>query len=140
MRWQFIRAWLLYTWGGLHRYFGNANDIRSEHERAIHYFSRAYEVDPKFRMARLARAVLLWRELGRVDEALTELTALIDADPTYGEAIFNRAMALQSKMDYQAAIIDLEAYLQLPDEHVYNKEAGRMITALRTFLDSEEPA
>lgn len=131
---RFILAWLVYTWGGLHRYFGIKNNIRAEHEAAVRYFTRAYQIDPTFYQARLARAVLLWRELGRLNEALGDLNALIAADPTYGPALFNRAIVAQASGRYKAALADLEAYLALPDAD-YAGEAGRMAALLREILN-----
>ena len=137
---RFIHAWLIYTWGGLHRYFGNQNNLPREHERAIHYFARAYEIDPTFRQAQLARATLLWRELKRVDEALDILNTLLTQDPTYGQALFNRAMAHQANTQYQAALNDLETYLQLPPTaNSYHDEATRMAIAIRAFLTDDTP-
>ncbi|MCZ7674507.1 MAG: hypothetical protein M5U34_48965 [Chloroflexi bacterium] len=52
---RFLWAYLVYTWGGLHRLFGNKNSMRSEHEAAVHYFSKAYEIDPTFQRVRLER-------------------------------------------------------------------------------------
>jgi tetratricopeptide (TPR) repeat protein len=134
---RFIHAWLLYTWGGLHRYFGNKNNMRSEHERAVHYFSRAYEIDPTFRQARLARAVLYFRELGRPHEALDDLNALLAADPTDGEALLNRAMVAQENGRYQQALADLHTYLALPDP-TYADEARRMAGLITALLDEGE--
>jgi tetratricopeptide (TPR) repeat protein len=135
---RFMYAWLVYTWGGLHRYFGNQNSMRSEHERAVHYFSRAYEIDPDFRQARLARAILYFRELGRPQEALADFNALLAADPTYAEALLNRAMLAQEHGRYQDALDDLQAYLQLaPDQHLI--EVQRMATTLQALLDEHPP-
>ncbi len=127
---RIIWAWLVYTWGGLHRYFGNMNNIRHEHERAVHYFTRAYEIDPSFHQARLARAVILWRELRRHDEALADLNALLDEQADYAPALLNRAMVHQENGRFPDARTDLEAYLQLPDLE-YAEEARRMLAALR---------
>jgi tetratricopeptide (TPR) repeat protein len=129
-----IYAWLLYTWGGLHRLFGNKNSMASEHERAVHYFSRAYEVNPAFYQARLARAVLYFRELGRSEEALADLNALLEADPAYDEALLNRAMLAQENGRYQDALDDLNAYLALPDTS-FAGEARRMAALLQSLLD-----
>jgi tetratricopeptide (TPR) repeat protein len=132
----FIYSWLLYTWGGLHRYFGNQNSMRSEHERAVHYFSRAYEVDPTFRQARLARGILYFRELGRAAEAQADFDALLAEDPAYAEALLNRALLAQENGRYQEALHDLTAYLQLaPDD--YKSEAQRMAAALQSLLDEQ---
>jgi tetratricopeptide (TPR) repeat protein len=134
---RFIYAWLLYTWGGLHRYFGNMNSMASEHERAVHYFSRAYEVDPTFHRARLARAILYFRELGRPQEALADLNALLAADPADDEALLNRAMLAQENGRYQDALSDLHAYLTLSPT-TYVDEARRMADLLESLLDDEE--
>ena len=128
---RFIHSWFLYTWGGLHRYFGNVNNMATEHETAVRYFTRAYEVDPSFVQARLARAKLLWRELGRFEEALADIDALLDEDPTYGEALFNRALIAQENGRYQEALQDLEAYLQLSEDIAYQNEATRLVAILR---------
>ena len=89
---RFLWAYLVYTWGGLHRYFGNQNAMRSEHEAAVRYFTKAYEIDPTFLRVRLERGVLLFRELGRTDEALADFDALVEEDPIYAApALFNRA-------------------------------------------------
>jgi len=133
----FIRAWLIYTWGGLHRYFGNQNNMRSEHEAAVRYFTRAYRIDPTFRRARLERGILLYRELQRLDEALVDFDALLADDPTYGPALFNRAMLAQEAGRYQSALDDIEAYLQLPAEE-YRAEATRIATFLRQLLEEKD--
>ena len=131
---KIIHAWLVYTWGGLHRYFGNANSMMREHELAAHYFARAYEIDPTFRSARLQRAVLLGRELGRHEEALNEFNDLLTNDPSYGEALLNRGITLQEIGRYHEALSDLEGYLQLPDNNDYDSEANRLVVHLRDIL------
>lgn len=132
---RFIWSWLIYTWGGLHRYFGNQNKIRSEHEHAIHYFARAYEVDPNFLQARIARAVLLYRELDRAQDALDEFDAILQDDPHCGPALFNRAMAQQKLGHFQASLTDFEAYLQLPQQNPPDSaDAQRMIPLLQDLL------
>ncbi len=131
---NFVYARLLYTWGGLHRYFGNKNSMPSEYERAVHYFTRAFEVDPSFRQARLARAVLCFRELGRPQQALTDLDALLESDPADADALLNRAMLAQENGLYQDAFTDLQNYLSLTDT-AYTGEARRMAALLEALLD-----
>jgi tetratricopeptide (TPR) repeat protein len=132
---RFIKAWLVYTWGGLHRYFGNENSMSSEHERAVHYFARAYEIDPTFREARLQRAILLFRELGRSSEALAEFDALLADDPEYGRALFNRGLLLQDIGRYAEALTSLETYLQLPERGEYWTEANQITVLLREIAN-----
>ena len=108
--------------------------MRSEHEAAVRYFSRAYEIDPTFHRVRLERATLLWRELSRPDDALADFDALLDEDSDYGPALFGRARVLQEYGRYQDALIDLDAYLALPDPEPYWGEARRTATLLRELL------
>lgn len=134
---RFIRAWLIYTWGGLHRYFGNQNNMRSEHEAAVRYFTRAYRIDPTWRRARLERGILLYRELQRLDEALADFDALLAEDPAYGPALFNRALLAQEAGRYQDALEDIEAYLSLPGE-AYQAEAARIAAFLHQLLEERD--
>ena len=134
--WHAIKTYLLYTWGGLHRYFGNQNNLAKEHRRAVHYFARAYEANPKMQRALLARAILLGRELGDEAGALADLALLLEQDPTYGPALFNRALVYQQMGKYQAALADLEAYLRLPQPDAYRQPARRLRQALEGILES----
>ncbi len=135
---RFVWAWLLYTWGGLHRYFGIQNSMAREFERAIHYFSRAYEVDPTFRAARLHRGILLGRELGRFDEAIADFDALLDEDPTYYLALFNRGMMWLENGRYPQALADMETYLTQADPSDENWPDAQRIVRLLQNLDSTE--
>lgn len=134
--WRMIWAWLIYTWGGLHRYFGNLNNLRREHETAVRYFTRAYEIDPTFHQARLARAVLLWRELGQLAAARADLDSLLVAEPTYAPAWLNRALVAQADGRFQDAVTDLDTYLSLPDGN-YTAEATRLRQLIQELLTEE---
>lgn len=109
--WSWAKAHLLFTWGGLHRYFGNANGVHHEYERAAHYFDRAYHADPSFHQALLAAAVLRYRELDRDGAAIESLSRLLAEAPEHNGARFNRAMAYQQAGRYQEALQDLRAFL-----------------------------
>lgn len=130
---KFLWSWALYTWGGLHRYFGIANTMPSEYERAIHYFSRAYEVDPTFTAARLQRGVLLSRELGRHEEALADFDAILAELPNEPAALLNRGLALQAHGRFHEALVDLEAYLSLPQQEQHFEETQRLVQTLRAL-------
>jgi len=135
---RFLWAYLVYTWGGLHRYFGNQNAMRSEHEAAVRYFTKAYEIDPTFLRVRLERGVLLFRELGRTEEALADFDALVDEDPIYAApALFNRALLAQQYGRYQDALHDLEAYVAFSPRE-YLQEAMHLMIVLRTLLAGDE--
>jgi len=136
--WAVIRAYLLYTWGGLHRYFGNLNNMPREHERAVHYFSRAYQVNPAMHEARFARAVILWREMERVEDALADFDALLEQDPAHGGALLNRALVYQQIGAYRRALRDLQSYLALPADQEYRDLAERLEPLLQDLIQSQE--
>ncbi|VAW36565.1 hypothetical protein MNBD_CHLOROFLEXI01-5206 [hydrothermal vent metagenome] len=133
---RFVWAWFLYTWGGLHRYFGIQNSLAREYERAVHYFSRAYDVDPTFRAARLHRGILLGRELGRVAEAIADFDALLDEDATYYLALFNRGVMWMENGRFSQALDDMQSYLTLSDATDENwQDATRIVRLLQDIED-----
>lgn len=137
--WRLIRSRVVYMRGSLHRYFGNRAGFRREHEYAVGCFTRAYELDPDLREARLDRGILFWREMGRIDEALADFEALLAVDATYGPALLNRGLALQAAGRYQEALTDLEAYLALPEnDPSYALYAGRIAYMLRELQQDTE--
>lgn len=137
--WRVVRSRVVYMRGSLHRYFGNRAGFRREHEYAVRCFSRAYELDPDLREARLDRGILFWREMGRIAEALADFDALLAADAAYAPALLNRGLALQAAGRYQEALADLEAYLALPgNDPAYALYAGRIALMLRELQQDTE--
>ena len=122
-------------WGSLHRNFGNKISYVPEHQAAVRRFSRAYQLDPGLRQARLDRGIILYRELGQTDEALADFDALLAEDPEYAPALLNRAMLAQECGRYAEALSDLEAYLTLPQEdREYWAVASRTADLLREIV------
>ena len=134
---RFFLAYLIYYYGGMHRFMGNRFHLRTAHRRAVRFFSLAYQVDSSYRKARLDRGVLYWRELGKTKEALADFDALLQEDPAFAPALFNRAMAYQSCGRFPEAIRDLEQYLELadPTEDDYYNTARRTLLLLRGLLE-----
>ena len=122
-------------WGSLHRNFGNKSSYVPEHQAAVRRFSRAYELDPGLRQARLDRGIILYRELGRTDEALADFDSLLDEDPKYAPALLNRALLAQECGRYADALKDLEVYLALPvEDKEYRAIASRSADLLREIV------
>ena len=133
--WRIFIARILYMWGSLHRNFGNMNGLVREHENAIRRFSQAYDIDPTLREARLDRGIILYRELGLLDEAQADFDALLVEDPDYRPALLNRAMLAQERGQYVEALADLENYLDLPNEdEEYWVMASRTADLLREIV------
>ena len=134
MNLRVIWSYCLYTWGGLHRYFGNQNSMTSEYERAVHYFNRSYEVNPKFTYARLQKAIILGRELHRHDESLAEFDAYLAEEPNDATALMNKGLVLQDNGRFPEALIYLEQYLQLPEKDSHFTEVTRIVTYLKEII------
>lgn len=129
---RLLMARIYYTWGSLHRNFGNRSSFLREHKAAVRRFSQAYKLDPNLRKARLDRGIIYFREMGRLDDALADFDALLAEDPRYGPALLNRAMLAQERGQYRQALTDLEAFLTLPDEDPeYMAVAQRTAVLLR---------
>ena len=135
MNLRVIWSYWLYTWGGLHRYFGNQNSIAREYERAIHYFKRSYEVNPQFTYARLQRAIILGRELRRYDESLAEFDAYLQAEPEDGRALLNKGLMLQEYGRFSEALDSIQQYLNLPQQDEHYEEAQRIAHYLQEIID-----
>jgi len=139
--WRYLLARIYYMWGSLHRNFGNRNNFEREHLSAIKRFTQAYEKDPSLREARLDRGIILYRELGRFEEAMADFDALLAEDPDYGPALLNRAMAAQEQALYVQALADLEAYLALPTgDDQYRRLAERTAQLLREIVAEMPPS
>ena len=138
---RYFLARVYYMWGSLHRNFGNRSSFKREHLSAVKRFTQAFETDPTLREARLDRGIILYRELGRLDEAMADFDALLSEDPNYGPALLNRAMAAQENADYSQALSDLELYLALPAEDVeYRLLAERTADLLRDIVAEMPPS
>jgi tetratricopeptide (TPR) repeat protein len=136
-----IQARVFYSWGSLHRNFGNVSSLRSEHRAAVLRFTQAYEKDPGLRQARLDRGIVLYRELGQHEAALEDFNALLEEDPTYGPALLNRAMVGQERGEYATALADLEAYLAIsPEGDQYRSIADRTAALLREIIAELPPS
>lgn len=138
--WRIITARVLYMWGSLHRNFGNKSNFLREHRHAIRRFSQAYELDPNLIQARLDRGIILYREMGMLDEALADFDAILEDNPAYGPALLNRAMVAQEQGNYQQALNDLDAYLALPvEDQEYWRIANRTAALLRDVVTDLPP-
>lgn len=132
---RFLWGYLVYMWGSTRRHIGIRNTHKQEFEAAASLYARAYAIDPRLRQARRERAVLLWRELDRGEEAIVEFDALLQEDPADGGALFNRALAYQQAGRYQEALADIESYLQLPEiNDLYWDTAMRMQVLLSDLV------
>lgn len=132
---RYLWAYLVYMWAGTRRHLGIRHANKEEYLAAANLYARAYHIDPRLRRARLERAILLWRELDRGKEAIAEFDALLADNPADSQARFNRALANQQSGRYQAALEDIEQYLQFPEaDDAYWDTAMRMRVLLQDLV------
>lgn len=134
---RFWLAWLIYYWGGIHRYFGITNGVRREFERAVSCYERALSLEPDFRDARLALAKIRGRELGEVEKGVADLNVLIGKKTNDGDALLARAQFFQELGRYEAALKDLEAYLRLPNQP-HQDLAARSVSYIKALLSGPD--
>jgi tetratricopeptide (TPR) repeat protein len=94
------------------RHMGNAYSNRQEHRAAVGSYTRAIILDPAYTYCYFSRGVLRWRELGEYEEAIEDFSTVLELDPDWADALFNRALAYKMSMQYDQAIADFERYLQ----------------------------
>ena len=131
--WQRVHARIHYAMALLHRYYGNRDHLPSEHMRAIEALNRAIACDPTNARAYLVRGILWWRELDHPRRAVLDLTEAYRLNPRLAEARFNRGVAYQQLREYDKAIADFEAYLEVGNHPYWREYAREMVEELRTW-------
>ncbi len=132
--WHKVQAFFHLWSGRVHRHYGIVYSDRQEFISAVESYGRAAELNPGLGVAYLERGILLWRELGRATHAVRDLTAALTIHPNWPVALFNRGMAYQATGNYQAAMDDLDAYLQL-GEPKWRDPAARQLALIRSMFD-----
>ena len=111
---RYILSVFVFAFAGLFRVLGLGLRSNAFQRTAVKLFSAAYTLSDKQREARLARAVLLYRELGKPQEALKDLNALLAEDDSYAAARMNRVLVLQETGRYADALADADHYINPP--------------------------
>jgi len=112
------------------RHMGNANANRQEHRAAVGSYTRAIALDPAYTYAYFSRGVLRWRELGEYEPAIEDLSMVLDLDPTWADALFNRALAYKMQMQYKEAIDDFQRYLREGSDEFWLEATRRQLDEL----------
>ena len=109
---------------------GNVYSNRQEHRAAVGNYTRAIVLDPAYTYVYFSRGVLRWRELGEYEEAIEDLSRVLELDPGWAEAIFNRALAYKMNMQYEDAIADFERYLEEGSDQFWLESSQRQLDEL----------
>ena len=121
-----------------HRHMGNAYGNRQEHRAAVGNYTRAIALDPTYTYVYFSRGVLRWRELGEYEEAIEDLSRVLELDPGWAEAIFNRALAYKMNMQYEDAIVDFERYLEEGRDEFWLDSARRQLEELGEMMAASD--
>jgi len=137
---RFFVSRLLYVLACIRRDMGNKAVRRREHVAAVRLFSRALKFDPGYGDARLARAVVNFRELGELTAAGRDLDLLANRGLLADRVAYNRAMLRQQQGDFKGAIADLESFLRLSPEHGEDRRSAESALAeFRQLIEESAP-
>jgi len=128
------RAYWWYAWGSSLCYWGLRTAERGFFRAGVASYSRALHVWPEFDAALLRRATIRGRELGEHQQAIADLTRLLERVPASAEAYLQRGLEQRFHGDPRAALADLEQYLSIGTDPIWRAEAERQIAMLREDL------
>ena len=111
---RYLVSVFVFAFAGLFRVIGLSMRSKRLLRLAVRLFGAAHNLSDRQREARLARAVLNFRELGQPEIALTDLDALLEEDESYADARMNRVLVLQEIGRYADALADVDYYINSP--------------------------
>lgn len=131
-----LRARLHYQWGMMLRFYGLRSRKVLAFKRAEQAFSRALILNPHFAQAQYDRGLLHWRELDNPQQAIFDFSAICDVLP---DALFMRSMAYQSLQAYDAALTDLETFVNRYPQSEWASTAQSQIALLQSIISEAPP-
>jgi tetratricopeptide (TPR) repeat protein len=101
----------------------NASSGYKEYAQAMEDFTRAIELDPKYRNAYMWRGYAYdSRYYDEYDKAVADYTEAIKIDPAYARAYGNRAFAYKNMGDFKKAADDYTKAISLEPDDIYTYE------------------
>jgi len=92
--------------------FGN----EGQHDRAIAYFNKALELNPRFAEAYKYRG-LAYNYKGQHDKAISDYTKAIEINPRFAKAYNNRGIVYYSRGQHDKAILDFYEAIEINPRH-----------------------
>jgi tetratricopeptide (TPR) repeat protein len=110
-------------------YLGRTYNALFDQPKAQQYFRKAIEIDPDYLEARASYAGMLL-DIGDTDEAIRQLTVVVQRDPRNAMGQYLLAQAFRMKDQYAPSIESARAAIQLnpsnPEPHFWLAESLRM--------------
>ena len=133
--WRRLLAYWWYAWGLSWCYWGIRTAEQWFFRGGIRAFDRAIRVWPGFAGGYYRRGLIRGRELSQHHQAIDDLTKAIELDPEWPEPYLQRGLFQRFHGDPQAAIEDLQRFLDLGGDREWRGEAERQIAMLRADLE-----
>jgi tetratricopeptide (TPR) repeat protein len=135
--WNWLLSRLNRRLADAHRHFGNLYGNRRDHWRAVRSYGRAVAHDPAYTQAFYSRGVLYWREVGNPHAAVQDLTRVLELEPSWAEAYFNRALAYRMLGELDLAAADLCSYLACGTDDYWLASAQRQLDELEQEMGEQ---
>jgi tetratricopeptide (TPR) repeat protein len=129
--WRRVLAQGWYLWGLSLCYWGNHLRDVAWYRGGVGAFDHAAQLNPAHARAILQRGVIYGRELNAYRRAVADLTTALALRPSWDEAYLQRGLFHRFAGAHEAALSDLERYLELGRDEFWRAEAQRQIAALR---------
>ncbi|HHT9119287.1 MAG TPA: tetratricopeptide repeat protein [Candidatus Hypogeohydataceae bacterium YC41] len=91
---------------------GNAYFAKGDYDRAISFYSKALEINPRYSEAYNNRGGA-YNGKGQYDQAVSDFNKALEINPKLAEAYYNRGLAYQHKGQYDQAISDHNKALEI---------------------------
>ena len=124
-----------YAWGLSWCYWGIRTAEPACFRAGIRSFDRSVRLWPGFAAGFYRRGLIRGRELGQHQQGIDDLSRAIALYPEWPEPYLQRGLFQRFHGDAQAAIADLQRYLELGGDREWRGEAERQIAMLRAELE-----
>jgi len=135
--WRWLLSRLYRVLADAHRYFGNLYGNRHDHWLAIENYTRALVHAPAYTQAYYSHEETYWREVGNSLRAIQDLTRVLELDPSWVEAYFNRALAHGMRHEREQAVADFRSYLANGADEYWLGSAQRQLAELQQEMDEQ---
>jgi cytochrome c-type biogenesis protein CcmH/NrfG len=110
---------------------GNANYALRRFDHAQVWFERALKIDPNRHATRMDLALAL-RNMGKSDEAITELKRVLTKEPKNAAALYNLGVILlEDKNDQKGAIARWEALMNAHPEYPHTAQLRQLVEEIK---------
>ncbi len=134
--WRRLLARWWYIWGQSLCYQGNRTAERSFYRHGVASFARAARLWPDFAPAYYQSGLIRGRELSEYPAAVADLSRAMELRPEWPAPYLQRGLFHRFNSAPDAALADLQRYVELGGDPYWRGEAERHIRQLQEELES----